>query len=41
MAWKEIPRSVVGDLIDSAWMNTYVRDNLNAVAVNAHTGAIM
>lgn len=39
MAWKEIPRLVVGDLIDSAWMNTYVRDNLNAIGVNAHTGA--
>jgi len=39
MAWASIPKSVVGDLVDASWMNTYVRNNLNALSSNAHTGA--
>lgn len=39
MAWSATPKLIVGDLIDAAWMNTYVRDNLTALGTNAHTGA--
>lgn len=39
MAWSETPKSTVGDMIDAAWLNTYVRDNLTALGINAHTGA--
>ena len=39
MVWSPIPKSVVGDMIDASWMNTYVRDNLTTLGVAAHTGA--
>lgn len=39
MAWNNPPKSTVGDLVDASWMNTYVRDNLTALGINAHTGA--
>ena len=39
MAWTATPKMIVGDLIDAAWMNTYVRNNLNSLGAHAHTGA--
>jgi len=39
MAWSLTPRSVVGDMVDASWLNTYVRDNLNTLSTHAHGGA--
>lgn len=39
MAWGDIPKLVVGQMIDASWMNTYVRDNLIALSTHGHTGA--
>lgn len=39
MAWSLTPRSVVGDMVDASWLNTYVRDNLNTLSTHAHAGA--
>ena len=39
MAWSLTPRSVVGDMVDASWLNTYVRDNLNNLSTHAHAGA--
>lgn len=39
MAYSNTPTSRVGDMIDSAFLNTYGRDNFNATGANSHTGA--
>lgn len=43
MAYTVIPNPFVGELIDQVWLNTYVRDNLNALhsAGSAPTGLIL
>ncbi len=40
MAASQTPTSKVGDMIDAAWLNTYMRDNFNASSTHAHTGAL-
>lgn len=39
MAWTSPATVGGGQLIDAAWMNTYLRDNLNALSTHTHDGA--
>jgi hypothetical protein len=39
MAWTAPPKTETGDMIDAAWLNTYVRDNLLALDTHGHNGA--
>jgi hypothetical protein len=39
MAWTAPAKTTTGQLIDAAWMNTYVRDNLLALDTHGHNGA--
>jgi hypothetical protein len=39
MAWTAPPKTTTGELIDAAWMNAYVRDNLLALDTHGHSGA--
>jgi hypothetical protein len=39
MAWANTVKQVVGDMVDSSYMNTYHRDRLDFLSTHGHTGA--
>lgn len=39
MVWTDPTGVGAGEMIDAAWMNTYVRDNFDALSTHAHSGA--
>lgn len=39
MAWTTIPRPKAGEMITASWLNTYLRDNLNALSTHQHSGS--
>lgn len=38
MAWTDPPNTSVGQMIDAAWLNTYLRDNLLELGTHGHDG---
>lgn len=39
MGWTAQPKSTIGDMIDSAFLNTHWRDNLDHADQHGHSGA--
>ena len=37
--WTVVPISDVGDMIDAAWLNTYLKQDFRFVGVHTHSGA--
>lgn len=36
MAWTAVPTVVIGQMIDSPWLNTYLRDNMLVAGTHEH-----